>query len=183
MRPVVGLRSIGFGLILVGAVMGSVAAAPESKVISLGAMSISIAWDAGWQLADSAANAPPNSAYFQAAKRSDMVVLLAGDMAPSDAGIDETMRSMVDDNAKEFLGTSVQKSLPVEAFKNGATHGYEVCATDRAPKPDEWKYVCKGMAAMGDLVVGYTLLYNDSGRKQAERAEKALRAMQISRGV
>jgi hypothetical protein len=183
MRPVTRLRSIGFGLVLVGAVIGSVAAGPQSKVINLGAMSVSIAWDAGWQLADAAANAPPNSAQFQAAKPSDLLVMLSGHVAASDAGIDAAMRSMVDDNAKEFLGTSVQKSLPVEAFKDGATHGYEVCATDRAPKPDEWKYVCKGMAAMGDLVVGYTVLYNEPGRRQAERAVKALRAMQISKGV
>ena len=183
MRPMARLRSIGFGLILVGAAIGSVAAAPELKVLNLGEMAISIAWDAGWQVAQPAGDAPPNSAQFQAAKPSDLVVMLSGHAAPNDAGVDEAMRGMVDDSAKTFLETSVEKTLPVEPFKNGETHGYEVCATDRAPKPDEWKYVCQGMAAVGNLVVGYTVLYNDSGKKQAERAVKALRAMQISKGT
>ncbi len=59
----------------------------------------------------------------------------------------EAFRSYVMDKAsKEFLEQSVEKSLDVKPIGSGELRGSKVCATDRAPKPKEYKYVCQGIA-------------------------------------
>ena len=180
MRSMSRLRSIGLGLIFAGAALGSLAASPAHQLLKLGDATVSIEWDSSWQVGQTGTDAPPNSAEFHAKDPSQLQVMLSAHMPPDGAGVDEAMRSMVDGQAKDLLPQAVEKELPVEAFKNGDTHGYQVCATDRAPKPGEYKYICQGMAATGNWVVGYTVLYNDPGKAQAKKAVKVLQAMAIS---
>src|SRR5690349_13648283 len=183
MRSLPSLRSIGFGVALAGAAWATFAAAPASKVIKLGDAAISIAWDKAWVEGAPGADAPQNAGGFHAPDPLHMSVMLTAHAPPGTEGIDEAMRTMVEGNAKETLSSAVETDLPVEAFKNGDTHGYQFCATDKAPKPDEWKYICQGMASVGSWVVGYTVLYNDPGKAQAMKAVKALQAMQVSTGT
>ncbi len=183
MRSLSRFRPFGSGLILAGAAWAALAASSAPKVLKLGEAAISIEWDSGWVAGESSAGAPRNSAEFHATDPHDLKVMLSAHAPPGSDGIDEAMRGMVDGFANELLPAAVEKELPVEPFKNGETHGYQVCATDKAPKPDEYKYICQGMASVGTWVVGYTVLYNDSGKAQAEKAVKALQAMQGSTGT
>ena len=183
MRSLPRLRSIGLGLILAGAAWVSPAATPATKVLELGEAAISIPWDKNWQVGQPPANAPQNAGEFHATDPGHLTVMMSAHASAGGAGVDEAMRSMVDGFAQELLSAAVEKELPVESFKNGDTHGYQVCATDRAPKPDEWKYICRGMASVGGWVIGYDVLYNDPGKAQALQAVKALQAMQISAGT
>jgi hypothetical protein len=183
MRTLSRVRTIGTALILTVAAMCALAAAPTTRVLNLGDAAISLEWDPSWQVEEARPDASANSTGFHAPDPSHLLVMLTAHISPGEAGMDTAMRGMVDDKAKELLTQSVQKELPVESFKNGETRGYQVCATDRAPKPEEWKYICQGMAASGNLVVAYTVLYNDPGKAQAKRAVKALQAMQITKST
>jgi hypothetical protein len=178
------LRASGFALILFGAAFVSQAAAPELKVLNLGNAAISIAWDPAWQVSDPGPDAPPNSAQFQAANPHDMLAMITAEARPSaDADVEGFMRHVMEATVKEFQPGSVEKELVPKPFTNGDVHGYRVCATDRAPKPEEYKYVCQGIATNGELAVIFTILYNEAGKPQAEKASAALEALRVPKST
>jgi hypothetical protein len=174
------MRGLALGFFLAGVALASSAATPGLKVLKVGAHSLSLAWDPAWQVAQPEGG-PPNSAQFQLADPHDMVVQISAQERPSaDADVDEFMRHVIDDAVQEFQKTSVEKKLEPRAFSKNGTHGYTVCATDRAPKPDEFKYVCQGVATNGEIAVIFTVLYNEPGKKSAQKATAALEAMQVT---
>jgi len=181
MRSLPRLRSIGLGLILAGAAWTSLAAAPATQVVNAGDVALSLDWDSSWQVEPAGGDAPPNSLQFHTPDGSHMLVMVTAGTPPPGADVEAHMKSVADKSAQEFLSQSVEKELPVESFKNGDTHGYQVCATDRAPKPGEYKYVCQGVVTASDKLVVFTVLYNEPGKAQAARAVRALQALQIAK--
>jgi hypothetical protein len=175
------LRNFATALALTCAVCFAQAATPETKVIKVGATSISLGWDPAWQVVSTGSGAPPNTAQFQLANPHDMLVLLSAEAKPSaDADVDAYMKSVIDKAVAEYQGLAVEKKLEPRSFSNGGTRGRVVCATDRAPKPDEYKYVCQGIATDDNVALIFTVLYNDPGKAQAEKATTALEALQIT---
>ena len=158
---------------------GALAAGPEIKVLKVGAHSISLSWDSAWQVAPPDNGPPPNAAQFQLADPHDMLVQISAQERPADADVDAYMHHVIDSAVKEFQKSSVEKKLEPRAFSKDGTRGYTVCATDRAPKPDEFKYVCQGIATNDELAVIFTVLYNERGKQSAEKATAALEALQI----
>ena len=156
-------------------------ASPAVKVLAVGGASLSLSWDPKWIASESAPDA--DTTEFHTADPQQMSVQLSVGQIPAGA-TPEAFRSYVMDNAsKEFLQQSVEKSLDVKPFGSGELRGSKVCATDRAPKPKEYKYVCQGVLTGGDAAVIFTLLYNDSGKAAAEKAARALEALQFSKGA
>ena len=173
------LRNFGIVLTLCAACIAQ-AAGPESKVLKVGATSIAMPWDPAWQVQAPASGAPPNKAQFQLANPHDMLVLVNAEAKPSpDADADAYMKLVIDKAIAEYQGLAVEQKLEPRSFSKGGTRGHVVCATDRAPKPEEYKYVCQGIATDDKVAVIFTVLYNDPGKAQAEKATKALEASQI----
>jgi hypothetical protein len=155
-------------------------ASPAVKVLTVGGASLSLSWDPTWIVSDSAV---ADSAEFHAADPLQMSVQLSVGQIPAGAK-PEAFRSYVMDKAsQEFLQQSVEKSLDVKPIGSGELRGSKVCATDRAPKPKEYKYVCQGVLTGGDAAVIFTLLYNDSGKAAATKAASALEGLQFSKGA
>ena len=102
---------------------------------------------------------------------------------PADANPDEFRAWVTEQSAKEFQQQSVEKELPVQPIGKGDVHGSQVCATDRAPKPDEYKYVCQGIFTHEGAALIFTLLYNDPGKDDAKQALAALDALQFTQGT
>jgi hypothetical protein len=178
------LRNFGMALALTCAVCLAQAAAPESKVLKVGTTSISLAWDSAWQVGQTGSGAPPNTAQFQLANPHDMLVLLSAEAKPSaDADVEAYMKLVIGKAIGEYQSVAVEKKLEPRMYSNGAMRGQVVCATDRAPKPEEYKYVCQGISTNGDVALIYTVLYNDPGKAQAEKATKALEGAQITQGA
>ncbi len=156
-------------------------ASPAVKVLTVGGASLSLSWDPKWIVSESTADA--DSAEFHSADPLQMSVQLSVGQIPSGA-TPEAFRSYVMDKAsQEFLQQSVEKSLDVKPIGSGELRGSKVCATDRAPKPKEYKYVCQGVLTGGDAAVVFTLLYNESGKAAAAKAASALEALQFSKGA
>ena len=156
-------------------------ASPAVKVLTVGGASLSLSWDPKWVVSESAPDA--DSTEFHAADPLQMSVQLSVGQIPAGAA-PEAFRSYVMDKAsKEFLQQSVEKSLDVKPIGSGELRGSKVCATDRAPKPKEYKYVCQGVLTGGDAAVIFTLLYNDSGKAAAAKAASALEGLQFSKGA
>jgi hypothetical protein len=70
----------------------------------------------------------------------------------------------------EAAQSSVEKTLEVKDMGMGSNVGYYFTATDRAPKPDEYKYLNQGMMRVGDLSIAFTILTNDGQEKIAAQA-------------
>ena len=71
------------------------------------------------------------------------------------------LKKMVEHAADDARAQSIEKSLAVKEFKSGAHVGYYFSATDRAPRPDEFKYMTQGMFGLGDMLITFTILTND----------------------
>lgn len=73
----------------------------------------------------------------------------------------DEMRSSVRQAADSVAQQAVEKSIEIKELKGPANTGYYFAATDRAPKPGEFKYLNQGMIAVRDLRVAFTILTND----------------------
>lgn len=90
-------------------------------------------------------------------------------------------RAISEEGLRFFIGKSIEKLQPqaVEAKLEaqplgGPRPGFFVRATDKAPKPGEYKYVESVVVAAGEVPVLATILFNDSGEKDATKARESL---------
>jgi hypothetical protein len=76
---------------------------------------------------------------------------------PNDAAV----RDKVAAAAKEAQAQSAEPTLAVNELFGKANRGYYFTATDRAPKPDEWKYLTQGIVRIGPIDLAFSVLTND----------------------
>lgn len=74
------------------------------------------------------------------------------------------MRRNVEQAAERARPQAVEKNLPIRELKGPSVVGYYFEATDRAPGPDEYRYMAQGMFRLGELLVTFTVLTNDDSR-------------------
>ena|SRR5882757_5589485 len=93
--------------------------------------------------------------------------------APDDA----TIRSIVASTAKSAEAQSVEKSLALQSLVGASGGGYYFRATDRAPKPGEWRYLTQGIIRTGAIALAFTILTNDG---QAATEKGALEMIRLA---
>ncbi|MFB3896039.1 MAG: hypothetical protein ACE14V_07030 [bacterium] len=71
------------------------------------------------------------------------------------------MKQMVIKQSKEMLETAIELELKVEEFKGPKAVGYYFSCTDKAPKPNEYKFATQGMAQTGNIMFTFTILANE----------------------
>jgi hypothetical protein len=98
--------------------------------------------------------------------------------AKKEALKEEAVRGTVQRSADEAKSQSVEKVIKVVELQGASGRGYYFFATDKAPKPGEWKFITQGTLVVGDLVVTFTILTNDS---QEEVIKEALRMLREAR--
>jgi hypothetical protein len=86
------------------------------------------------------------------------------------------MRHNVQQAADKVKPSAVEQYLAVEDLKGAPGPGYYFSATDRAPKPGEFKYLTQGMLLVGDVVVAFSILTNDGQEKVREQALAMLKS-------
>jgi len=96
-----------------------------------------------------------------------------GRMAPSSS---ESLRRLVETGASSAKTQSVERSLPIQSFASGEVHGNYYSATDRAPKPGEFKYMTQGAMSVSGLPVAFTILSNGNAQEAVEPALRMLGA-------
>jgi len=94
-------------------------------------------------------------------------------MPPSDS---TSLCRTVQSAANHALSQSVEKSLPLQDLRSATVEGCYFSATDRAPKPGEFKYMTQGAVAVQGLPVSFTILSNGDPRLAVEPALQMLRA-------
>jgi hypothetical protein len=82
----------------------------------------------------------------------------------------ETIRQSVQRAADDAKADAVEETIPVRELAGAKGPGYYFAATDKAPKPGEYKYLTQGMVKLGDLTVTFTILTNDGQRQVVKDA-------------
>jgi hypothetical protein len=80
------------------------------------------------------------------------------------------MRQSVQEAADKVKPGALEQYLTVEGLAGAAGPGYYFSATDREPKPGEFKYLTQGMLLVGDIIVSFGILTNDGQEKAKEDA-------------
>lgn len=88
----------------------------------------------------------------------------------------EQLKGAVENAANNAKSQAVEKSLPIQTLKEGQVEGAYFSATDKAPKPGEFKYLTQGVMLVKGLPVTFTILTNDDSKAAQEAALSMLRA-------
>jgi hypothetical protein len=86
------------------------------------------------------------------------------------------MRASVQQSADKVKPSAAEVYLPVEPLAGAPGPGYYFTATDREPKPNEFKYLTQGMLLVGDVVVAFSILTNDAQEKVRDQALAMLKS-------
>ncbi len=88
----------------------------------------------------------------------------------------EQLRRLVERAANDARAQAVEKSLPIQSVKDGDVEGAYFAATDKAPKPGEFKYITQGALSVQGLPVTFTILTNDNSKSAEGAALRMLRS-------
>jgi hypothetical protein len=88
----------------------------------------------------------------------------------------DVLRRSVEGAADQAKSQSVEKSLPIQSFGSGKVQGNYFSATDRAPKPGEYKHMTQGSMSVSGMPVGFTILSNGDAQAVVEPALRMLAA-------
>jgi hypothetical protein len=96
-----------------------------------------------------------------------------GRVGPASA---ESLRQLVASGANNALAQAVEESIPIQELKSTDVEGSYFTATDRAPKPREFKYLIQGAMLVSGLPVTFTILTNDDSKSAEDLALHMLRS-------
>jgi hypothetical protein len=160
------------------------AAAPTakaSKTLSVGKASVALEWSPTWQLDPDTASLPPESVAFNTADATKLRVLLSTGPMRDEIATDEGIRKIAGDMATKLESQSVEKKIEVQRVAGEHARGYYVCATDRAPKAGEYKYMCQGLVSVDGTPIVFTVLYNDAGKAEADKVIAAMKTLEATK--
>jgi len=86
------------------------------------------------------------------------------------------MRQSVQDAADKVKPSAAESILTAEALPGAPGPGYYFSATDRQPKPGEFKHLTQGMLLVGDVIVSFGILTNDGQEKAKDEALALLKS-------
>lgn len=152
------------------------ASAEEVRVVAPGAVLV-LQVPAGWRSAKQPGPGPTVS--LSPATGNDFQVLVSalvardGRLAPSSG---ESLRGLVEAGAQAAKAQAVEQSLPIHSFGTADVQGHYFSATDRAPKPGEFKYMTQGAMSVRGLPVAFTVLSNGTPKAAVEPTLRMLAA-------
>lgn len=85
------------------------------------------------------------------------------------------MHAIVASAARGSLSKSVERTIPVQELTGSHVHGFYFFATDRAPAPQEWKYLTQGIVTIDGMPFAFTILTNDGQEAIAKGALELIR--------
>ena len=87
----------------------------------------------------------------------------------------DQLRATVERSAEVARTQAVEKELRIVEFQGRSGPGFYFSATDRAPKPGEFKFLTQGIVRVGELAVTFTILTNDGQEAVVKQALEALK--------
>jgi len=90
----------------------------------------------------------------------------------------EAIKRTVNKAAEEASNQVTETTIATQEIQGVTGSGYYFRVTDCVPKPAEFKYMTKGMLRVGDLILAFTILSNDSAESAVVDALKMLKGAQ-----
>jgi hypothetical protein len=87
----------------------------------------------------------------------------------------EELRRMSGFDAERAKRVAIESNLPLKELAGTELRGYYFSATDREPKPDDFKYMTQGMLMSRELRIGFTLLANGDPTTLTQQALEVLK--------
>ena len=88
-----------------------------------------------------------------------------------------TIKTNVQNAANHAASQAVENSIPLKEITGNSIQGYYFSATDKAPKPGEYKYMTQGTLQLNELTIPFTILSNDGGETDVSNALNMLKVM------
>lgn len=88
----------------------------------------------------------------------------------------ETLRETVRTAAERLRGQTVEDTLEIRRLQGASGVGFYFVATDRAPQPEEFRFMHQGALQVGALTVTFTILTNEGQEAVVEQALAMLRS-------
>jgi hypothetical protein len=89
------------------------------------------------------------------------------------------LRAIVTSISHDALAQSVEMSIPLHELTSADVHGVYFSATDRAPKPNEWKHLTQGMVTINGTPFAFSILTNDGREAIAKTALELIRTASL----
>lgn len=140
----------------------------------------------GWrdQVRQTTNNLPPTISFLPESGAAFEVLATAIWIQPGLTMLGATeMRNIVENSAKEVAPEAVEEKIEIRELKGIVDIGYYFAATDKAPKPDEYKYLTQGMMRVRDIVFTFTILTNDGQEDIVSKAISMLASVDQDKGV
>jgi hypothetical protein len=164
--------------------LGPIAALAAASRIALPSgdelwLAVPAAWNQKFEAPDN--KTPPSVCLTQRQGATFKVFItpLSGSPMGSAMADPNKMRAIVTSVSRDALAQSVEMSIPVHELTGADVHGFYFSATDRAPKPDEWKYLTQGMVNINDAPFAFTILTNDGQETIAKAALELIRTASL----
>lgn len=100
-------------------------------------------------------------------------------MAQANFGTPEGIKQMVEGAALNVSTQAVEKNIKVKEI-GGPNVGFYFSATDKAPKPDEYKFMNQGAVGINEIVGTFTILTNSLNSPVIEQAIKMFGSLKHS---
>jgi hypothetical protein len=91
----------------------------------------------------------------------------------------ESIRTMVEKSAEKIKLSAVESELAITDFGSASAKpfGSYFTATDKAPKPGEYKFLTQGTMGIDELTIVFTILTNDDGKAVVESGLKVMKGL------
>jgi hypothetical protein len=83
---------------------------------------------------------------------------------------------LVEDTAQNLAIQTVEREIPILEIHGGSGIGYYFSVTDKAPAPDEYKYLTQGALAVDDLLLTFAVLTNEADSSVVKEALDVVRS-------
>jgi hypothetical protein len=147
----------------------------QHTLVSADGGKFELPWSAKWEQVN-LAEAGANGVAFQA--KGDplamQVSITPGPIGDARAQSEDALRLIIGKVIESIAPQAVENPLEPQPLKGGKQAGFQVHATDKAPKPGEYKYVDAIVVAAGDAPLVVTVLSNDSGAADVAQVRAAM---------
>ena len=156
-----------------------------------GAGSLALHVPEGWRdSVEAFQGTPMRSITFRPPSGDDFAIkITAGDTpgGQSDFNSPARMRRLVELEGQQLLATAVEQTLTVETLAGPRVSGYHYTLSDKSsvgqpPRPDDYPYLTRGMAATGTLLVVFSIFTRDKNSPARQAALAMLAAARQSAG-
>ena len=106
-------------------------------------------------------NMPP-PIIFNPAKGNDfqvMITVLWGKTGDQDFNSQDKVQTFVEKDGQKLLANAAEGKIVLQQIKGVNDAGYYFSITDKAPNPEEYRYMTRGAIGVGNLFLNFTILH------------------------